>query len=72
MNVIMLPGGVLRVPSVVDVEGVKVHGTRDLSPDSPDYHEWLPYAETEDQIWSGLDDADDAAIIARWEAAASA
>lgn len=71
MSVTMLPNGVLRVPAVsILPDDSKVHGTRDIAPDSPEYDEWLPYATPEAELWHG--DADDAAILERWRAAASA
>ncbi|MFD1938472.1 MULTISPECIES: hypothetical protein [Nonomuraea] len=71
MSVTMLPGGVLRVPTVTTLDnGTQVDGTRDITPDSPDYEAYLPYAVGEDEQWH--EDAEDAAILARWRARASA
>ncbi|MFI6790091.1 hypothetical protein ACIBG4_22485 [Nonomuraea sp. NPDC050383] len=71
MNVVMLPGGILRVPTVdVLANGVRVHGTRDVTPKDSEYEQWLPFAIAEDQAWH--EDGDDEAILARWRAAASA
>lgn len=71
MNVLMLPGGALRVPTVDVLEnGTRVHGTRDVTPDAPDYQRWLPLATSEEEEWHEA--ADDEAILARWRAAASA
>ncbi|MEU7837462.1 MULTISPECIES: hypothetical protein [unclassified Nonomuraea] len=68
MSVVLLPGDILRVPTVDTLpNGAKVHGTRDLQ---PGYEVWLPWAEPEGAQWG--EGADDAAILARWRDAASA
>ncbi|SIS12632.1 hypothetical protein SAMN05421833_12995 [Microbispora rosea] len=36
----MLPGGVLRVPTV----------TREFRPDDPEYPQWLPFAQREAEL----------------------
>ncbi|MEV1240620.1 hypothetical protein ACIBO2_05110 [Nonomuraea sp. NPDC050022] len=71
MSVVLLPGDVLRVPTVDTLpDGAKVHGTRDLQPGDPGYEMWLPWAEPEEEQRG--EDPDDAAILARWRDAASA
>ncbi|MGW4641633.1 hypothetical protein ACWEN6_24135 [Sphaerisporangium sp. NPDC004334] len=74
MSVIMLPGGVLRVPWAKTVDGLCVDGTRDVRPTDPDYEQWLPFAVTEDRLLA--DQADeagrDAEILARWRGRMSA
>ncbi|MFF4615986.1 hypothetical protein [Nonomuraea jabiensis] len=71
MTAIMLAGGVLRVPtSTVLPDGTRVDGTRDITPDAPDYHDWLPHAIDEEASWHG--DRDDEDILRRWRAAATA
>ncbi|WP_336205156.1 hypothetical protein [Nonomuraea sp. LPB2021202275-12-8] len=68
MNVLMLPGGTLRVPTVTVLDdGTRVHGTRDVPPDTGDYDRWLPFADDEERTWhAGLDDE---AILSRWQSA---
>ncbi|SPL90056.1 unnamed protein product [[Actinomadura] parvosata subsp. kistnae] len=71
MTAIKLAGGVLRVPThTVLPDGVHIDSTRDITPDDPDYQEWLPYAIDEADSWHG--DPDDETILSRWRAAASA
>jgi hypothetical protein len=68
MTVLMLPGGALRVPTTAVLDdGTRVHGTRDVSPDTPDYDRWLPYADPEEPAWHT--DLDDEAILSRWQSA---
>jgi hypothetical protein len=68
MNVIMLPGGVLRVPDATVVDGIRVDGTRDVYPADADYGEWLPFAVAENQaLTQQAEEADrDQMILARW------
>ncbi|MFI7704947.1 hypothetical protein [Nonomuraea sp. NPDC049480] len=71
MSVVLLPNDVLRVPTVsILPDGTRVHGTRDIAPGAPEYDEWRPHAISEADEWRG--DAEDAAIVERWRAAASA
>ncbi|MFB4278396.1 MULTISPECIES: hypothetical protein [unclassified Nonomuraea] len=71
MTAIKLAGGVLRVPTcTVLADGTHVDGTRDITPDEPDYQDWLPHAIDEAESWHG--GPDDDAILRRWRAAASA
>lgn len=75
LNVIMLPGGVLRVPWAVTLaDGTKVDGTRDVRPGECDYEQWLPLARAEDDLWrlEALEAARDAEILSRWRARKSA
>ncbi|GAA3467499.1 hypothetical protein [Nonomuraea roseola] len=71
MSAVLLPSGVIRVPTISTLEnGAVVHGTRDLTPEAPDYDAWLPHAVPEEESRHG--DADDAELLARWRGAASA
>ncbi|MFG1694357.1 hypothetical protein [Nonomuraea sp. NPDC049309] len=67
MTAILLAGGVLRVPAATVLpDGTHVDGTRDITPEAPDYQEWLPHAIDEKASWHG--DRDDEAILRRWRA----
>ncbi|MFD9950067.1 hypothetical protein ACFWYW_56095 [Nonomuraea sp. NPDC059023] len=71
MSAILLPDGVLRVPTTATLpDGTRIDGLRDIAPGEPDYDAWLPFAITEEQ--NRLGHADDDAILRRWHAAASA
>ncbi|PRX67737.1 hypothetical protein B0I32_104494 [Nonomuraea fuscirosea] len=71
MTALMLTGGVLRVIEPITLpDGTRVDCTRDITPGAPDYGDWLPFAVPEEAAWRG--DTDDAAILDRWRAAASA
>ncbi|MEU7889832.1 hypothetical protein AB0B54_30385 [Microbispora bryophytorum] len=73
MSVIMLPGGVLRVPTATTLpNGTKVDGTREVRPDDPEYPHWLPYAQREAELWQGDEAEQDQHILARWRRRESA
>ncbi|MFJ2033004.1 hypothetical protein [Streptosporangium sp. NPDC087985] len=75
MTVIMLPGGVLRVPwAVTLLDGTRAEGTRDVRPVDADYEQWLAYALTEDEVrrLETEETARDVEILARWRARRSA
>ncbi|MEU7878919.1 hypothetical protein [Microbispora bryophytorum] len=73
MSVIMLPGGVLRVPTATTLpNGTKVDGTRVVRPDDPEYPRWLPYAQREAELWQGDEAEQDQRILARWRRRESA
>jgi len=68
MTVLMLPGGTLRVPTTTVLDdGTRVHGTRDVRPDTADYQRWLPFAESEERSWRP--DPADEDILDRWQSA---
>ncbi|MEN3540633.1 hypothetical protein AAH991_36350 [Microbispora sp. ZYX-F-249] len=73
MSVIMLPGGVLRVPAATTLpNGTKVDGTREVRPDDPEYPQWLPFAQREAELWQGDEAEQDQRILARWRRRESA
>ncbi|GAB3897854.1 hypothetical protein [Microbispora bryophytorum] len=73
MSVIMLPGGVLRVPTATTLpNGTKVDGTREVRPDDPEYPHWLPYAQREAELWQRDEAEQDQRILARWRRRESA
>ncbi|WP_169946546.1 hypothetical protein [Microbispora sp. H11081] len=73
MSVIMLPGGVLRVPTATTLpDGTKVDGTREVRPDDPEYPHWLPYAQREAELWQGDEAEQDQRILERWRRRESA
>lgn len=75
MQVIMLPGGVLRIPAVITLDdGVTCDGTRDITSDDPEYPLWLPLARSEEQQLhaEAAERAADREILARWRTRQSA
>ncbi|WP_068923850.1 hypothetical protein [Planobispora rosea] len=75
MQVTLLPGGMLRVPTAIRLEdGAVVDGTRDLTPGDPDYDAWLPLAHSEEDqlLGEAAERAADREILARWRTRQSA
>lgn len=75
MNVTMLSGGILRVPTTTTLDnGIKVHGTRDISREDPEYSAWLPLAQSEDEQRrrDAEERASDREILTRWRTRQSA